>query len=533
MLFKGTHSLTKFIFRQRRFKIIIWLLGLILVTLAAASAYPEMYKGDETRQAYALTMENPAMIAMLGVGYDLEDYLSSVGTLFAHEMLLFTIIAVAIMNILLVGRSTRADEEDGRIEMIRALSVGRLAYTSASMIVVVITNLLLALLTGLGLGLLGIEGFDFESSLLYGSILGVSGLLFGSITAVFAQLTETSRGTTMSSFAILIGAYLIRAIGDVSNEMLSYVSPLGWLSRTGVFADNNWGLFLLTLIVAIVILLLSFYLNAIRDLGVGFIAARKGKRHANPFLQTTFGLTLRLGRTNIVTWAIGMFAMSLSFGAVLGDLEAYFIEIEFMQAFIEEESGYTMTEQFITLLMAIMSLISVIPAVMTVLKLKGEENKFRTENYYSRAVSRTNVLGNHYFLAILVCVLMQSLVALGLWSVGQSMMDDALSFGTTFASAFVYLPAMWVVISLATLLVGSLPKLTSFVWLYVVYCFIVVYLSGILDFPEWLNNLSVFEHVPQIPAEDMNFMVMIVLGIVAIVVTVIGFMAYNRRDIAG
>ena len=79
----------------------------------------------------------------------------TIGSLFAHEMLLFTAIAVAIMNILLVGRSTRADEEDGRVELIRSLPVGRLAYLNGAMIVVVLTNVLLAVLIGAGISVLG------------------------------------------------------------------------------------------------------------------------------------------------------------------------------------------------------------------------------------------------------------------------------------------------------------------------------------------------------------------------------------------
>lgn len=353
--FKGTNKLTAFIFRQQRFKILIWLIGLIGITLSVATAYPSIYKDEQSRQAASLTMENPAMVAMLGPGYNMEDYLHSVGVMFANEMLLFTAIAVAIMSILLVGRATRGDEEDGRMEMIQALSVGRLSYASAVMIIIVSTNFLLAILTGFGLAAMGIEGMDVEGSFLYGSILGVTGLLFAAFTAVFAQLTETSRGTTMFSFMVLIIAYLIRAIGDVSSEALSWLSPLGWSVRTGVFADNHWWPVILSIVITIIIGTVACYLHAIRDLGSGFIAARKGKKHASSFLQTPFGLAVRLQRTNIMAWAIGLFTLSSSFGAILGDLELYFADIELMQAFIEIESDYTMTEQFITLLMAIMS----------------------------------------------------------------------------------------------------------------------------------------------------------------------------------
>lgn len=531
--FKGTKALTGFIFRQQRLKILIWLICLIGVTLSVAAAYPSIYKDEQSRQAASFTMENPAMIAMLGPGYETEEYVNSVGAMFANEMLLFTVIAVAIMSILLVGRTTRADEEDGRIDMIRALSVGRLSYVSAAIIVIVSINLILAILTGVGLASLGIEGMNVEGSFLYGAILGATGLVFATLTAVFAQVAVTSRGTMMFSFMALIIAYLIRAIGDVSNEALSWLSPLGWTVRTGVFADNHWLPVIVSFVFALIVGLVAFYLQSIRDLGSGFIAARKGRNNASTFLQTSLGLTFRLQRTSIIAWAIGVFLLSSSFGAILGDLEAYFTDIEIMEAFIDAESDYTMTEQFITLLMAIMSLISLIPAVMVVLKLKGEETKNLTENYFSRAVSRTQVLRSHFILAIVISFVMQSLVALGLWSVSRTVMDDSLSLMTTFSSAYVYLPAIWVVVALTILLVGAVPKLTGFVWLYVVYCFVVVYLGDLLNFPNWTKGLSVFDYIPQIPADNMSFLIMILLPMIAVVLTVIGFNGYTKRDITG
>ncbi|MDD2555535.1 MAG: hypothetical protein PHN17_04190 [Syntrophaceticus sp.] len=528
--FQGTGRLIKLIFRQDGLKIFVWLLALISVSLAAAAAYPTVYTDEQSIQAFALTMNNPAMIAMLGPGYAMENY-TATAVIFGHEMLLFTAIAVAIMNILFVGRSTRADEEDGRIEIIRSLPVGRLSYLSAAMIAAVITNMLLAVLLGCGLYALGIERMDLASSLLYGANLGALGLVFAAITALFAQLAETSRGATMFSFAALMVAYLVRAVGDVSSETLSFFSPLGWAVRTEVFVGDHWWPVLLSLAIAVVIMVVSFYLNAIRDLGSAFISARKGKEHASPFLQTPFGLNLSLQFTNIAAWAVGIFVISAAFGAVLGDLETYFADMEFIQAYLANDPGETMTEQFIMLLMAIMSMISAIPAVMTVLRLKGEEDKNRTEHFYGRAVSRTKVMGSYLLLAILVSFIMQSLVALGLWSVGT--MDDALTFSTALSSALVYLPAIWIMIGLAVLFVGAAPKATGVVWFYVVFCFIIVYLGGLFDFPAWVNNISSFEHVPLIPAEDIDYMPLTMMTIISIVLTIVGFIGYNKRDIQG
>lgn len=300
-----------------------------------------------------------------------------------------------------------------------------------------------------------------------------------------------------------------------------------------MFVENDWWPILLNAAVAIIITILAFYLNTVRDLGSGFIAAKNGRKHASAFLKTPFGLSWKLGRTNVIAWAIGVFALGASFGAILGDLETYYAEMDVMQAFIAEDSVSSMTEQFVGLLMAIMALISVIPAVMTVLKLKGEENRHRTENLYSRAVSRGKVLGSYYFLAILVTIVMQTLVAIGLWSAGYAVMDEALEFGTIITSALAYLPAMWVVTGIAVLLIGALPKATGFVWFYVVYLFIVLYLDGIFDFPEWMVRLSVFAHVPNIPTEEMDWTAMIILTVVAMVIAVKGFIGYNKRDLEG
>lgn len=527
---KGTRSLIGFMLKQQRMKIIVWLISIVGITLATATAYPDIYPDEEARYGFAITMDNPAMIAMLGPGYEMDAYLASIGPLFAQEMLLFTVIAVIIMNILLVGRTTRADEEDGRVELIRALSVGRLSYTSASMFVILFVNVLLTIFTSVGLSML--DGMNVEGAFLYGSILGATGLLFAACTALFAQLAETSRGTMMLSFTFLIISYLIRAIGDVNSELLSFISPLGWAVQSEVFADNHWWPVFVLLLLAVVVVCAAFYLNSIRDIGSGFIAPRKGKEHASAFLKTPFGLVVNQNLTNIISWAVALFLLSAAFGAILGDLETYYADLEMMQVFLAGDEAYSMSEQFVTLLMAIMSLISVIPAIMIISKLKSEEKLGRVEHIYSRAVSRSRILGSHVLLAIIVAAFMQSLVAFGLWVAGQTVMEDALTLNTTFASSYVYLPAMWTLIAIAVLFVGAAPKLTIIPWLYVVYCFIILYLEGLLDFPKWMVHFSIFEQIPQIPIDDFSWLPLIVLFLIGMIFVLIGFFGYNKRDIA-
>ncbi|SOB99726.1 ABC-2 type transport system permease protein [Ureibacillus xyleni] len=525
--FKGTTQVTKIIFRAQRIKICAWILGIVLVTLAVAYSYPNVYQDDVSKKGFAITMQNPAMVAMLGPGYDEADYFVTVGTQFAHEMLLFTIIAVAVMSILLVGSSTRTDEETGRIEVVRSLPVGRLSYLAASLIVVAIANFLITLFCSIGLYLLNIDGITLQSALLYGGILGVGGLFFGIITALFAQVSPTSRGTTGLSFGVLVVAYLVRAFGDVTSETIAFASPLGWLVRTDVFINNNWWPILLTTLFSVIISFFAFYLNSIRDIDAGFLPSMKGKTHASKFLMTVFGLAFRLQKVKMLSWGVGIFALSASFGAVLGDLETYFSEMEFLQLFFNEQSKVSMTDNFISLLMAIMSLIVAIPVTMTILKLKSEETHNRTENFFSRVISRNHVLSSYTLLAVLESIYLQFLLAIGLW------VASSVSLQVAMKSSFIYLPALWLMISLSVMLYGAVPKIMNLIWIYVAFCFIVIYLSEMLNFPLWLRNVSAFESIPNLPAAGMSWSAIIVEFILTIAFSLIGFVSYNRRDLKG
>lgn len=530
-LYHKTVTLAYFILRQDRIRIPVWLISLSAITMIVAVAFTDLYVTEQDRQAMAETMKNPAMTAMVGRDYGLDNY--TFGAMMAHQMLLFTAITVAIMSILLVARHTRADEEDGRIEMIRSLPVGRVSQLSATIFVLFGTNVLLALVIGFGLYALRIESMDLEGSLLYGAALGATGMFFTAITALFAQLSEHSRGAIGLSFTVLGVAYLIRAVGDVSNEILSWFSPLGWVLGAEVYVNNYWWPILLTVGVALLLVILSFYLNAIRDLESGFLPSKPGKKHASFFLQSPLGLALRLQRTGFIFWAVGMFVLGASYGSVLGDLESFFEDIEMMEELLRPVEGFSLTEQFITMLMSIIALISTVPALMAMFKLIGEEKKNRTEHLLGRAVSRMSLMGSYLIISIVVSFMMLSLAAIGLWSAGIAVMDDGIAFGTLYRAAMAYLPAMWAMIGIAMFFVGMAPRLTGLTWLYLFYSFIVVYLGRLLQFPDWMGNLSPFGHIPQLPVEDMDYVKVSLLTIIAAVLMIVGFIGYKKRDIHG
>lgn len=530
-LFEKTGILSRFIMRRDRVRIPVWMLSFVIISIIVAVTFTDLYASVEERQAIAETMKNPAMTALFGEAYGINDY--TAGPMMAHQMLLLTAIVVAIMSVLFVARHTRISEEAGQIELLRALPTGRLSQLSATLLMSTAVNILLALAVGFGLYALQIESIDLEGSLLYGAALGTVGIFFAAVTAVFAQVAESSRNAIALSFSVLGIAYVIRAIGDVSSEAVAWFSPLGWILRTEVFVSNLWWPILLSLGVALILTILSFYLHAIRDIGAGLFPAKPGKSTANAFILHPFGLAIRLQRTGIIAWLIGMSVLGMTYGSVLGDLEAFFTESELMQQLLQSNAGASITEEYITMLMSVMAMMSVIPAVMVLLKLKGEEMQNRTENLFSRAVSRIKVFGSYVALAHLVGFFALLVSAVSLWVAGIAVMEDMLSLGTIIQAALVYLPAMWVMISLATLFIGFAPSAVYVTWIYLGYAFVVSYFGGLLKFPSWLESFSVFAHIPEVISQDMTYVSVIVLTLISIGITWIGFILYQKRDLKG
>ncbi|GEL76362.1 hypothetical protein [Tenuibacillus multivorans] len=58
-------------------------------------------------------------------------------------------------------------------------------------------------------------------------------------------------------------------------------------------------------------------------------------------------------------------------------------------------------------------------------------------------------------------------------------------------------------------------------------------MGGLFQLEDWIGQLTSFGHIPQIPVEDMTWMSIILLIVFAAVVTVVGFIGYNKRDIQG
>jgi ABC-2 type transport system permease protein len=399
-LFSNSMRLTRFILRRDRLSICIWILAIVTTTLACAYSFADLYPTETGKIALAETMKNPTMTTLIGPGYGLDNY--TYGAMLSHMMLLFTIIAVAIMNIFFVIKHTRKDEEYGRLEVVRSLPIGRLANALSTLLASVVINIFLAIITGIGLFALSIESITLSGSLLYGVVLGISGIFFGAVALLFVQILENTKGASGLSFIFLGIFYLIRSYGDISSEMVSIISPLGLILRTQVFVNNKIYPVFILLLLAVVISALAFKLCSIRDMGEGLIAARPGRKYAPHSLLGRFGLTLRLTRTAFIGWLSACFIAGMGFGTGFEDFETFIGDNEYLQTLL----GDGAVEYYIAMLISMLVMIVAIPAISIIFKVKNEEKENRIEHLYARNVSKVGTLFEYVIISFIGSILM-------------------------------------------------------------------------------------------------------------------------------
>jgi len=538
--FDNTGRLVRFMLKRELVMSTVWIVILVLFSMGLAPGMTSMFDA-EARQAFIATFDNPVMISMMGPVYGADNY--TPGAMYTGMMLLWVAITVGIMNIFLVTRHTRADEEKGRAEVVRSLPVGRLANLNAAMITAVIVNVILGLLTGLGLAVTGVESMDLAGSMMYGAVICAVGLVFASITALFCQLSSSRGGAMGYSFLALGAFYMLRAMGDMQGyEIVSCISPLGLALRAQAYIENHLWPVLLLIVISAVIALVAYKLNSIRDLDQGFIPARPGKKEAASYLSTPFGLAFRLLRTTLIVWLITMFVLGASYGSIIGSIDEFvggspqYLQILGLDSAAAEATKENIQMYFLSFVTSMMTLICIIPVLMASLKPRGEEKDHRAEQVLARVVPRVKYIAGYAALAYAASVLLQFATALGIYASAASLSGEANPFtlGTLLKASLSYTPVLWVMIGLATLLIGLVPKASGAIWGYFGFTFFASFMGEVIGLPEWLLSLSPLHHVSDVILGDkIDFAPLIVLTMIAAALTVAGFVFYRRRDVVG
>ncbi|WP_127849192.1 ABC transporter permease [Lacticaseibacillus hulanensis] len=525
--------LTRFYLGRDWRQILFWIIGLAGLMASAAAKFDGLYGTEKAMASISATLKTPAMVSLFGP-------FSSAGELnpaiiYAAEMMVFMGLFTAMMNIYFAVRNTRAEEDSGIAELISAHAIGKQSQLLAATLELIVINLLAGIIEALGLQTAGMTGSSLEGNWLFGLGLAAFGIMFGAFSLLVAQLVSSARSATMGSYLVLGILYVARMGTDVQNPDYTWFTIFGWIEKLSIYVDNNWLPLGLMLIAAVLTGSVSFAISNKRDVGAGVLPQRNGRQSASVFLAGPFSLVARLERTSIIVWLISLPLLGASYGSIFGTVGDILKTNPTMAKLIGSaaaaKAGQGIVLSFAATLCIVFALVATIPALITVLKINGDEKKGYLEQVHARGISRLRVFASYTGISLITGTIGLLLGIIGMAVAGNSTMSHPIDL-PRYLRAFVgYWPALIVAVGITLMLVAFLPRLQQLAWIIPIYGMFSLYLGPLIDLPDWTKNISPYGWVNNVPVKAIDWGTAGWMTALGAALIVIAYLGYRHRDL--
>ncbi|OLL17435.1 hypothetical protein QWW67_00990 [Rhodococcus sp. M8-50] len=527
--FTGTASLVRFDLRRDRIKLPLWVIGISALAAYFVAALQLAYPAAEDLRGVAGFADNPAGVMMSGPGYGMDD--PTLEAFVANQYGLYLLVAAAFMNVLLVVRHTRGEEENGRTELVLAGAVGRRAPLTAALATAVVAN---AALVVAGSAAMTAAGVDAGGAVLFAAGFAALGLFFAALTALVCQVCEHGRTATGLAAAALGTAFVVRGVGDVlerHGSAVSWLSPIAWSQQTRAFVDPRWGPLALSLGFAAAAAAAAYRVVDRGDLGAGLVPPRPGRAEAAPALANPFALALRQQRGSIAGWGAGLALMGLFYGSLTGSIAESFANLPEDILALMGGSAANLVDGFLGLTGYTTAFLASCFAILSVRRLRGEEQSGRIEPVLATATSRAGWMAAGLSVTALGVVALLALAGVGTGLGAAASTGEPTRVPASVWAHLGYAPAVLGIAAIGAALFGLAPRAFDLVWVLVVYGYLVGSFGPILDLPDSAGVLSPLNHVRQMPLEPFAAGSFVALVVLAALVTAAGLAAFRKRDV--
>jgi ABC-2 type transport system permease protein len=379
-------------------------------------------------------------------------------------------------------------------------------------------------------------GMDPAGTLAFAAAWTEVGLVMTAVTAVAAQVATTTRGCSAIALGILSAAVLIRAVADSVDGAgwLSWLSPLGWMTKIQPYGANRFSVLLLALAAAATLTALALALLERRDLGSGLVATRPGPARAGRWLGSSLGLAWRLQYWSLLGWTLAIALGGALIGSLAGSLEST-LEDSSIQELLRGLGGdgpTTLVDLFLSAEFSIVGLAVAGYGISATLRLRGEERAVHADPVLATPTTRWSFLAGHLLIALFgtTWLLLVLGTAVGLVR-GLATGDLAGELARLVPAATAPLPGVWVCVGLTVLLFGLVPRWTSTAWIVLILFLVVGELGSLLGLPEWVRDLSPFAHLPSLPGGALTVAPLLALAAATTVLATTGSVGFRRRDV--
>ena len=170
-------------------------------------------------------------------------------------------------------------------------------------------------------------------------------------------------------------------------------------------------------------------------------------------------------------------------------------------------------------------------SVSSVLRVRTEEGAGRAELLLSTALSRRRWITGSLAVTAFASIINVVLIGVVMGATHGLVTGEWERFGGIAGSAVGLLPAELLVLGAAVLLLGWLPRGAHLAWVVFGFALLQSYLGELLRFPRWLDGLSPFTHLAQVPTEPFEIIPAAVLTALTGAAVALGVSGALRRDI--
>ncbi|NLG45296.1 hypothetical protein [Gordonia sp. (in: high G+C Gram-positive bacteria)] len=528
----GTVVMSRHILRRDRVRMAVWLASITLFLVYFMVALTTVFDAAAL-QGRAAVMRTPTGIIMGGPGFGLDHYTGPVAV--ANEGTVYLVLALSLMSIFHVVRHTRADEESGLAELVRASIVGRHATAISTMLTLAGNLLVIAVVSGLAMVAAGSDVPVVDSLAM---TLGASAvaLVFGAVALVACQVSAHARTAIGISLGLFGAAFVVQAAGNVrqhGGSPLSWLSPIAWAQQSRAFVDLRWWPMLLSVAATAIALWLAAALSSHRDFGAGLVHARPGRPAARSSLRSPLALAWLQQRGALFWSTLGLALMWFGTGTLMSTIDDMVADLVKENAAFGKLFG-TDPAQFASAFIGTMALFLAICAAAYAIAMgqraRGEETSGRLETVLATPVSRLRWLGSQIAVSVggTVVLLTLSMIALWLGAVSVGMTDPG--FNDYLGLLISYLPAVVIFSGLTFALYGWVPRAIVASWLLLAFVFVVGMFGPLLNLPTWVQAISPLYWVPA-DVGTISWPDVAGLTAVAAALIAIGCAGFRSRDI--
>lgn len=442
-------------------------------------------------------------------------------------------IAAAVFGLLAGVRALRAEEEDGRLELVLAGQLTRTAAYVAALVGIAAQASVLFAAEFAGFLVGRLPTLDAA----YLSLATVSVIpVCAAVGALVSEIAPTRR-TALEYGGIVVAAFVLaRAVADTTSgaAWLRWVTPLGWAESARPFAHADAIVLAIPVIVTVVLVVVSRRLGRDRDVGSGLVSARDTRTAHLQLLSSPIAQAIRSARGSVLAWVSAVAVCGFVLGVVSQSVSSSGIPASVQRKLEKLGYGSIITPAgYLSFLFFFFILVTSVFGCTQVVSARREEAEGQLESVLASPVGRTRWLGGRALVALSGVTLVALGAGASAWC-GAALVGVRVSFGSLLAAGANGVPTAALYLGVAVLAYGAVPRASSAVTFGIV---VTTYLwdavAALVHAPSWAADLTPFAWVGYIPSHPFRLTPALGMIAIAVVAAALGIAAFRRRDLMG